>query len=583
MITINEIVFDLETNSANIENVTKVHSLVLKFLNTGKVLSCCDQFGYTPLEQGIYYLRTAERIIAHNGICYDLEVIKKIFNFDLSDKIFDTLNASRLIWPNIADIDYQRKGFPQELIGKHKLEAWGHRLGEHKGDFGKQTDWKTWTKEMQDYCEQDVNVTAKLYELIRSKRYSFRALSIEFEFQKYILEQVKAGVPFNEEKAKELAEELAIEKASLLLECQRVVPPQVKKLKTKDKYIPFNPASTDQIASFLINHKGWTPTKFTKTKKPQVNDEVLSSLPYPELEPIIKYQQVNNIISKLSDGKQSWLKHVKKGRIHGEVITNGAITGRCTHSKPNLGQVTSPRKYKGAEARALFEAPDGFVMVGADASGLELRMLAHYLAPLDNGAYINAILNGDIHTTNQQAAGLPSRDAAKRFIYAHNYGAGDVKLGSIMSPDASQEEQKKLGREMKTLFRERITGLDELIKTVEDKAKTRGYLIGLDGRHLPIREVYRALNTLLQGAGAVVMKQAGILAHRALKEKGFYKMMVSPALNVHDEFQFISPAYHADAVGKILVDSIIEAGVILNVRCPLDGQYKVGANWKETH
>jgi len=578
-----EIVFDLETNSKYIHEVNAVHSLVLYFRNTGKILSCADQFGFRGIEQGLYNLRKADRIIAHNGICYDLEVIKKLYGYDLNDKIYDTLNASRLIWPNLMDIDMKKSKVPGDCKGKHKLEAWGHRLGEHKGSFGKSTDWKDWSVEMQSYCVQDVVVTNKLYELILQKEADPRSTELEFEFQKYIRFQVESGAPFNTQAAKQLAEDLQIEKAQIKLDAQKVFPPKIIEMKTKTKRIPFNIGSRDQLTNYLISKKEWKPEVFSKTGKPTMSEEVLQSLPWEEAKLALKYFQVNNILSKLSEGKESWLNHVVDGKIHGGVITNGAITGRCTHSKPNLAQVTSPRKYKGAEARQLFEAPEGYSFVGADASGLELRMLGHYLFPYDEGDYVKAILDSDIHMKTVEAAGLPTRDHAKTFIYAHNYGAGDAKLGSIVEPLSSVERQRDIGKKLKKEFRLKIVGLGDLIKNVELVAKSRGFLRGLDGRNLPIREVYRALNTLLQGGGAIVMKQAGVRAHKKLTSLGYYKLGVRPALNVHDEMQFIVPDRLARMVGVILVESIIYAGEDFNLKCPLDGEFKVGKTWGQTH
>lgn len=161
---------------------------------------------------------------------------------------------------------------------------------------------------------------------------------------------------------------------------------------------------------------------------------MLASLPFPECKPLVDYLELLKIIGMLAEGKNGWLKLVgPDGRIHGRVITNGAVTGRCTHNSPNLAQIPARGQY-GKHCRALFAAPPGQVMVGADASGLELRMLAHYLAAYDGGAYAKVLLEGDIHTANQHAAGLETRDNAKTFIYAFLYGAGDEKLGSIVAP-----------------------------------------------------------------------------------------------------------------------------------------------------
>lgn len=268
----------------------------------------------------------------------------------------------------------------------------------------------------------------------------------------------------------------------------------------KTKTIPFNPASRDQIAERLIK-RGWKPQAY-EGKRPAINEGVLKSIDTPEASLLLEYLLVSKRLGQLAEGQQAWLKLEKGGRIHGSVLTNGTVSGRCSHRNPNVAQVPAVRAPYGSECRELFKAPEGKVLVGCDASGLELRALAGYLFPYDNGAYAKEILTGDIHTANQKAAGLQTRDQAKTFIYAFLYGAGDAKIGEIVGGSSKE------GKRLKASFMSKTPAIKRLTNAVAEAVSTRGTLRGLDGRPLPCRSAHSALNLLLQSAGAVIMKQA---------------------------------------------------------------------------
>ena len=268
---------------------------------------------------------------------------------------------------------------------------------------------------------------------------------------------------------------------------------------------------------------------------------------------------------------KSWVEAVEEdGRVHGAVISTGAITGRMSHRNPNMAQVPGVYSPFGTECRACWTVADGHKLVGIDASGLELRMLAHYMA---NEEYINEIINGDIHTANQKSAGLESRDKAKTFIYALIYGAGDAKLGRVVG--GNQKDGKRL--------REQFFNSNPSFKSLRDKvqrASAKNYLKGLDGRKLLIRTQHAALNTLLQGGGAIVMKRGLVMLDALIKLNTLDAKFVA---NIHDEWQIDVPKTNADLVGNCAVEAIREAGEAFNFLCPLDGEYKVGDNWAETH
>ncbi|UIL29722.1 DNA polymerase [Rhizobium leguminosarum] len=339
-------------------------------------------------------------------------------------------------------------------------------------------------------------------------------------------------------------------------------------------------------------------------------------MPYAQAKVLAEHFLVEKRIGQLAEGDQAWLKLVKKGRIHGSVNTNGAVTGRCTHSNPNVAQVPRVGSPFGAECRALFATTSRWVLVGADLSGLELRCLAHFMALFDGGEYGRIVLEGDIHTVNQNAAGLPTRNDAKTFIYAFLYGAGDQKIGSIVAPDASPEEQKRIGKKLKRQFLQKTPALRRLREVVElkvlgfvpkarplnvnpayehmwrqDSAKqwwfkagAGGVLVGLDGRKLNVRSAHSALNTLLQSAGALISKAAMIFAYQELSTRGYvFGRDYAFVAHIHDEIQTECRPELAEEVGQIVVEGMRAAGTFFAFGCPIDGEFKIGNNWKETH
>jgi len=329
----------------------------------------------------------------------------------------------------------------------------------------------------------------------------------------------------------------------------------------------FNLGSRQQIGEYLQDF-GWKPTKFTPHGRPQVDEPILLGIKgIPEAELIAEYILLQKRVAMIS-GDRGWLHHVRDdGRVHGGVRSNGTITGRMTHQAPNMAQVPNLGSLYGKECRECWTAPTGYKLVGVDASQLELRMLAHYMKDKE---YINEIVNGDIHSANQRIAGLESRNQAKTFIYALLYGAGDRKLGSVVGGSASS------GKALRRHFFDNLPAF----RTLRDKvtrAAARGFLKGLDGRKIFVRSEHAALNTLLQSAGALVMKQALVLYDQGLTCDAAF------VANVHDEWQLEAHESCAKEVGELGVECIRKAGEVFELVCPLDGEYKIGGNWSETH
>jgi len=448
---------------------------------------------------------------------------------------------------------------------------------------------------MQKYCELDVEVTYEFYKLIQKQKYSTEAIKLEHDFARCIYLQEAHGFHFDVASAKKLYASLANRRLELEKSLVSTFPNWKKYIGTfiprrdnktlgykkgvpvkKYKELTFNPNSRDHISDRLMN-KGWKPTEFTPDGKPKVDENVLSKLEYPEAKLLAEHFLIQKRIGQLAEGNNAWLKLQRDGIIYGSVITNGANTGRCTHQKPNVAQTPSVGVPYGKECRSLFTVPNGFRLIGCDASGLELRCLAHYLGAFDEGSFAKQLLNGDIHTYNQKQIGLPSRDLAKRVIYGIIYGIGDTRLGAVVGKN-SQE-----GKRIKQKIFEALPALKQLRDNVIIATRNKKYLLGLDKRKLIPRSEHSSLNLLIQSCGALIIKMATIILHKKLKEKNYDENICAMVAHVHDELQLQCKSSYADEVGQIAVQSIIDAGVHFNLRCELDAQYKIGNNWADTH
>lgn len=569
-----KLVFDIEADNL-LDDVTQVWCIVARDVDTDEVYT----FDPTSIEDGLNLLNRAEVLIGHNIIEYDIAVLRKLHGFALLEKqrTLDTLVYSRTIWPDIREVDFKlhKQGkMPMALLGRQSLKAWGYRLGELKGDFGSDSqDFGRYSEDMLTYCVQDTAVTAKLYHKIIEKNFSQAALDLEEELHTLLIEQEQRGFPFNVEAAKKLHSKLAARKHELENELQKTFEPTLIKMKTKTKTIPFNPASRQQIADRLMK-RGWKPEVITDSGQPKVDDIVLASIDMPEATMLSEYLLLNKRIGQLATGKQAWLKMEREGKLHGRVNHMGAITSRCTHSNPNMAQIPSVGAEYGQECRSLFVADKGYSLLGADASGLELRCLAHYMASYDSGNYASIVLEGDVHTTNQEAAGLPTRSNAKTFIYGFLYGAGDEKIGKIIGKGAKE------GKRIKNKFLKQLPALKLLKDAVSNAAEERGWVKGLDGRAIPVRHSHASLNTLLQSCGAIICKTWYVKIARALKEQNLNAHIVA---FIHDEVQLIVEEGQEDAVGQCIQLCMEEVQRQFNFRCKLDSEYKYGRTWADTH
>ena len=565
-------IWDLEADNLY-DGVTTVWCHVFRDIDTNEVYT----FDPTQTQEALDFMDKAATLIGHNIIDYDLRVVKKLYDYTYKGEVIDTLVYSRTIWPHIKEVDFKlnkAKHFPLKLIGSHSLKAWGHRLGELKGDFNSGSEsFAAYTPEMLDYCIQDTEVTAKLYSKILEKNFSKSALDLETEIHTLLIEQQQHGFPFDVPKAEALFAKLQGRKQQIEDQLQETFEPTIVELKTKTKTIPFNPASRQQIADRLMK-RGWEPEVFTDSGDPKVDETILSGIDMPEAELLNEYLMLNKRIGQLGTGKQAWLKMQTGGKIHGRVNHMGAVTSRCTHSNPNTAQVPSVGAPYGKECRELFISPSGYSLLGADASGLELRCLAHYMAAYDDGSYADVVLNGDIHTANQLAAGLDSRNQAKTFIYGFLYGSGDEKTGKIIGKGAKE------GKAIKNKFLKKLPALKYLRDAVAKAADERGFVKGLDGRIIPIRHSHAALNTLLQSCGAIICKTWYVFICRALKEA---KLDARVVAFIHDEVQVVVKKGQEDEAGRVILKCMRDVEGHFKFRCRLDSEYKYGSNWADTH
>lgn len=580
------LVFDIETNG--LTNCNTIWCIVAYDIDAEVLHS----FGPKEIDEGIEFVSQADKLIGHNILGFDIPTVKRLMGVNLYDKkIVDTLVLSRLFNPT--------------RDGGHGLESWGYTLGYKKIEFN---DFDRFSPEMLEYCERDVQLNARVYFQLRKEAQGFSGDSIRLEHECYRLldEQRINGFMFDTDHAAGLVAVLKKRLDEVVDEVHQQFKPKVETVRlyareTKsgvparmadtesgnrvrmtdeefkvacvtgfvDRHIEteFNLGSRKQIGEYLQDF-GWKPTKFTPTGQPIVDEGTLMEIgTIPQAQLIAEYLLLQKRIAQI----KSWFKFTcEDGRVHGYVNSNGTITGRMTHRDPNMAQVPSTRAPYGKDCRKCWRVPTGYKLVGIDASGLELRMLAHYM---NDENFTNEILNGDIHTANQKLAGLESRDQAKTFIYALIYGAGNEKLGTVVGGNKSH------GKRLRESFLNNLPAFASLARKVE-RAASKGYVRGIDGRKIFIRSSHAALNSLLQGAGAIVMKKALVIFDQRIKAHNLNAKIVA---NIHDEWQVEALEQDAERVGQLGVDSIVQAGIEFELNCQLDGEYSVGNDWSGTH
>jgi len=598
------LIADLETDGL-LDTVSRIHCLVTRDADTGEVRAYHGNEEITPrngsVADGVRAVAHAAVRAGHNWANYDELVLDKFFpGWKNGGRVLDTLVGATVVFPNehLSHLDHGRskipgQAMPPKLIGRHSLEAWGWRMG-HRKD-AKPQDFSTFTQSMLDYCIRDVEVTAELFARldarVKNGTLTLKAWDLEQRFKAEITRQEEHGIEFDVPAAERLVARLQGIRAAMAAHLQTVFPPVEevyltkvrKERKTRTK--TFNPNSDLQIGQRLMA-RGWKPTQYTKGGKnrkpgPVVSEEVLEEVKVEGAAEIVKYLRISKRLEQLAEGKSGWLARVgKDGRIRGRVEHNGAVTSRVKHSAPNMSAVPKVGKWLGRKCRRLFRAAPGHLLVGLDAKGLELRMMAHYFHPLDGGAYAEVVSKGDPHDVNRAAFGIPpgklGRDTAKRAIYCLLYGGGDGKLAKTMG--VSREAAKKA----RASFQRNTKPYPRLLRAIADEVRRTGSLGLPDGRRVWVRSAHAALNTLLQGSGAIVMKAGVVRLHDRLRELGIDNR-VRQVLFSHDEVQLEVPMELVDTVKAEALDCVKWAGERLKLRCPLAADVHVGKDWSETH
>tara|TARA_R110002153_G_scaffold224171_2_gene376719 strand:- start:436 stop:2076 length:1641 start_codon:yes stop_codon:yes gene_type:complete len=542
-------VVDIETNGLKNE-ATKIHCIVAKEYTTGKIKTWvqdeCKEFGK--------WSKLVDTFIMHNGLSFDAPLLNKFTNSSIqSNQIRDTLLESQLFNP-IRD-----KG--------HSLRAWGEKLNFSKGEVESFDDY---TPDMLTYCIQDVELTFKVAKYLEkeSKNFSKQSVILENKIRIILDQQEENGFTLNLRKASELMATLQDEADTLVEKAQKLFPDTEVQLKTKVKYIPFNIGSRKQIAERLME-RGWEPKLKTDKGNVIVNEEVLKTIKLPEAKMFSRYLLLQKRVAQI----KSWIILCDKdNKVHGKVMTLRTITGRMAHNSPNMAQVPAVYSAYGKECRDCWSVSDltKYSLVGTDASGLELRCLAHYM---NDTKFTNELLTGDIHTANMKMAGLTNRDQAKTFIYAFLYGAGAAKIGKIVGGGA------KKGQQLIDRFLSNMPALNAL-RTKVQRASQNGIIRGLDGRLLHIRSTHSALNTLIQGAGAVVCKHWLLEIMSSIKMTRIDAKLVA---SIHDEYQFEVNNKDINTFGQITKEAMKKTQQVLKLNCELDSEWKMGETWASTH
>ena len=571
---------DIETDGLS---PTVVWCVVAQNVDTGEVKKFLTSQSDRPFKR---FLTTVDVAIFHNGFGYDVPVLEDLLSIDFSDiQLEDTLILSHL----------------HGKTTKHSLDTWGEYFKYPKGDH---SDWTQMSWDMVEYCVRDVEITTKLYKhLMHHLSYLDRdVIELEYSTKQRCMQQEKDGWYFDIEEARKLMDSISYEIREIEFKVRDTFTslPKFKETtnmklsgthKNKDgsfskrykrqlelgchynkagkwgyyEYPEFNLGSRQQIGEQLIA-RGWKPAVLTDTGKPKIDDSILEKVEIPEAKLISQYLAYDKIRSFL----KSWIEVYNEDTkaLHGRVRTLGTVTHRMSSNSPNMQQVPSIRKPFGKEIRGLFKAREGKTIVGADLSGLELRCLAHYMGDKE---YTNEILNGDIHTKNQEAAGLPDRDSAKTFIYSFLYGCGPALTGAQLGKGIEE------GKRVQQTFLNNIPALRSL-KERAFKAANRGYVISLDGRRIYTRKPMSALNFLLQSAGSIIAKRAWHIFHN--KAQGYeYKQLGV----IHDEIQVECSPEDSEEIGKLLVSSMEDTTQYYKLACPITGEFKIAGDWSGTH
>ena len=629
-------VYDIEGDNLLVE-ASVVHCMVVYDCDTK------EYFEYRPDEitEGYKKLQTYDMCIGHNALGYDKCCLEKLYADKLGPlpKHGDTFIMSRLL--------YAQKESPCPG-GRHGLASWGQYFKYNKLDY---SDWSVFTEEMLVYCKRDVEINVLTNTFLTDRWFNDLdyAYQLERDIRSIVSRQELNGFRLEPLRHQKLLRDLDVGLYAVRDKIDKIIEPELMVMSTpeywiatstnmfeaaksvkfatkkeaaeagyksneitrgpsKTKTIRFNPGSPKQVIDYFKTKYNWVPVVFTEAGNPSMTGTILENLAFEEADLFGEYQMLIQRISQVS----SWVNFVRGDRVHGHVRTVGTATFRMSHADPNIAQVTAKGKKWGAECRSCWVPKRGWKLVGTDAKGLELRMLANALQPYDNGLYIPAVCTGDPHEYNNKLADLGNRDAAKTIVYAFIYGGGLIKLGKLAKNSKSVADEArhvrlppvyirymkeaglyqddnieaaKRGLVIKKRFRERVTGfgdlLDALTAELSGDQKT---IRGIDGRRIPVQKANTILNRRLQSDGAIVMKES-LRQHyiQMYRSFGAHGKHWAYCANVHDEFQVECTPEIADQVAVIGCDAIKKAGEVLGLVCPLAGNSTIGDSWYATH
>lgn len=602
---------DIEANGLS---PTKIWCVCLVHLKTGESLH------FTEAAPFLKWLKETERIfVTHNGLKADIPWLNKLWKANINSLItIDTFVLSQLFDPNLPKPEGCSKG-------THSLEAWGLRVKDFKIEFD---DYNKFSDEMLQYCYQDVRLTLKVYKQLASKlsklKFSETSVALEHAVVPIIGKQQEDGFEFNKQEAEKLLDTLRDSQRKLSDDIVELFPPRLQSVRVynyrekrdgtpnhhylrhrqvypvvqRDEdagtyevfdYEHFNIGSPVQRTSRLLS-LGYIPTSFTPTGLPKVDEDAL--VEFAKVSGIKEVQYIADwlVLEGRANMIQTWLDNLgSDNRIHGNVFTCGAQSRRMKHSSPNTANIPGLDAKYGKEARALWCARPGRVLVGVDAASLEGRMLLHHL---NNPDAEDFFVNKKPHRLNADAIKLAFErefptiklgkdehaeyQKAKTLLYAFLYGASDHKLASTVGTTNAS-----VGALIRATLATNVPGLSELVKRVQSEYKSSGGLLRcIDGGYVRCPSSHAALNYKLQPDGAILMKQAIILADEALRKAKLDYLFVG---NIHDEWQIDAKIQHADQIGTISAEAIRDAGVLLRFNVAQSGEYKIGFNWAETH
>lgn len=599
------IICDIETNG--LEDVTDIWVACTKELETGETHA---YRGNNPEDIKAFnsLVSTATRVVGHNFICYDSKWLSALWGTRFKkDQVFDTLMLSRLLF--------------QDRRKLHSLRAWGEELCDQKEHY---EDWSHWSQEMEDYCHQDVHVTETLYRYLLRKVMSYKVpestVILEMRSQKLLEDMAEYGAPIDTDLCRDYLKDWEIEVLGILDRMQQEIAPiwkptnDVRALRykkdgtltvasqrllkgtntkravptgNKDEYlveqlILFNPKSPTTIPLFLEGH--WDPVSFTKSglaKADEINLETLHEDAPDSLKLIPRYVTIKSRISVL----KGFLEATgQDNRVHGTFKSIGAASHRMAHINPNMANIPSKGLY-GKETRSLIKVPEGYSSVGCDAKGIQLRAYAHYTRDQE---LIESILSADPHVHLAKIYGylkeeeeynednpdhVKARNLSKKTTYTILMGGSGTRIASYFGGTRA-EGQKVINR-----FFGGISGSARVKKYLALCGK-RKYLIGLDGSPVSCPSAHKGMSYLLQSFEAAIIKYTMCMADSLIKKKGLPARQYAV---VHDEIQYQVKQGYEDEVGQLVASCFREAGKFYQTRIPMDGDYKFGPSWYDSH